>query len=113
MGRLLMAIRFQPDGESPERHKVEPLDVPAVQETVSTDQMNDCRLDLVKKCVRQNWCESHNGVCAEGDPCLKGQEWYDAQCRKKLSRWTCSDKRRVLLTDESGKRHCILFGEVR
>lgn len=24
-------------------------------------------------------------------------------------RWTCSDRRRVLLTDESGKRHCVLF----
>ncbi len=25
-------------------------------------------------------------------------------------RWTCADRRRVLLTDESGKRHCVLFG---
>lgn len=25
------------------------------------------------------------------------------------SRWTCSDKRRVLLTAENGDKHCVLF----
>jgi len=28
-----------------------------------------------------------------------------------VEHWTCDDKRRVLLTSEDGKHHCILFGE--
>lgn len=38
--------------------------------------------------------------CTEDERCIDGL----------IPHWTCSDKRRVLLTDESGKRHCILFG---
>jgi hypothetical protein len=26
-----------------------------------------------------------------------------------LPRWTCADKQRILLTDESGGRHCVKF----
>jgi len=39
-------------------------------------------------------------ACTEDERCIDGL----------IPHWSCSDKRRVLLTDESGRRHCILFG---
>ncbi len=63
------------------------IDVPAVQELHKEPNV---------------WSEAnceYNNVCPVR---------YDA-----VRRWTCSDRRRVLLTDESGKRHCILFREAR
>ena len=85
----------------------EPLDVPAVQETVKSkcwpayhgySAVWDC-----ENGARPPKDTSPPSMVSTGE----GVETIDGVGGK---RWTCSGKRRVLLTDESGKRHCILFG---
>lgn len=60
------------------------VDVPAIQETRQSD--SPCNLS-----------SSGSTVCMTGP--------YKA--------WTCSDKSRILLTAEDGKRHCIKFPEAK
>ncbi len=88
------------------------LDVPAVQESAYHKGCWGPSVPYEDKCFGMtevtydgcNWCGKANGMyqCT-----LRGCSPDDHM------EWTCTDKRRVLLTDESGKRHCILFGEAR
>jgi hypothetical protein len=69
------------------RYPVEPVDVPAVQQP----QLPDLK-----------WCGDHMKTDAGYSICLL----HIAQNPPKT---TCSDKSRVLLTSEDGKKHCIKF----
>jgi len=98
-------------GESPEWQRVEPLDLPAVQ---------------VERTIKAQWlwtAKSSAGYesVVDPEPCPAPGKTWKAEDGTKVC-WipthtepasVCRDKRRVLLTDESGKRHCILFGEGR
>lgn len=88
-------------------HGAEPLDVPAVQEPVESE----CFAGDVGGA--RGWICNNNGRVPKnsrtpsymtfdgGSETIKGEGGY---------LWTCSDKRRVLLTGEDGTRHCVLFG---
>lgn len=40
---------------------------------------------------------------------VEGTGPNDVQVKGEQRRWICRDKRRVLLTSEDGKKHCVLF----
>lgn len=63
----------------------EVMDVPAVKEDIERPDVTAYRCGILG-----------------GAMCLPIQEGPPY-------RWTCADKHRILLTDESGEKHCILF----
>lgn len=67
-----------------------PMDVAAVEEEYGN--------------LGNYWCDM--GECHWRDSDKPSSE---GQVLHKRKRWTCADKRRVLLTSEDGIRHCILF----
>lgn len=84
--------------------KPEPVDVPAIQITVTTDKPDHRLADIAN---------------ADQFPCPAGQDfelvegfdslWECRGVRATGTKWTCADKSRALLTDESGDRHCVKF----
>lgn len=74
--------------------KPEAVDVPAIRlkdRVTQSDEM-DNPSDHAKK-----FCEELGGKMVAN------------RCQYTWDQWTCADKSRILLTDESGKKHCIKF----
>lgn len=70
----------------------EPFDVPAVQVTTEEEYGNFY------------WCNSSSNGAVTSMAC-------DPHAKHNVTRTTCQDKRRVLLTAENGDRHCLLLGQ--
>jgi hypothetical protein len=66
----------------------EPQDVPAIQQT-------DVQPDLCTTC-------SGPGICTTVA--------CEFPAKHAVTSWSCAEKSRVLLTDESGGKHCVKFG---
>jgi len=79
-------------------HKPEPMDVPAIHAPAETYMVSVGCEPSATLCSNDAMTCANNGRMVEYGKCVDG--W----------RWTCADKRRILLTGEDGVNHCILFG---
>jgi hypothetical protein len=85
----------------------EPMDVPAIHYPVKSYLISEGCEEGVAVCSNDAMVCSHHGKL----PGSKGASYVigePVQCGGGWE-WTCADKSRVLLTDESGGKHCIKF----